>query len=95
MKNFVKAMKKDESKFLYIYRKFPTLTEAILKEGIFVGPDRRKLMNDPTFDAFLNCLERCTWKALNVEVTNFLGNQKSNNYEALVEELLQAYEKLG
>ena len=95
MKNFVKAMKKDGSRFLYLCSKFPTLSEAKLREGIFVGPDIRKLLNDPAFDASLNRLEMCAWEAFKAVVTNFLGNRKSNDYESLVEELLKAYEKLG
>ena len=59
VKNFVRAMKKDRSGFLHLCSKFLTLNEARLREGIFVGPNIRKVMNNPAFDASLNCLMRC------------------------------------
>jgi len=38
MKNFVKAMNQEESAFTYLREEFPRLSEAKLKEGIFIGP---------------------------------------------------------
>ena len=37
MKNFVKAMNQEEVAFTYLWEKFPRLSEAKLKEGIFIG----------------------------------------------------------
>jgi hypothetical protein len=36
-------MKKDGPVFLYLQQKLPRLSEAKIKEGIFVGPQIRKL----------------------------------------------------
>jgi hypothetical protein len=36
MKNFVKAM--NQEAFTYLREKFPKLSEAKLKEGVFIGP---------------------------------------------------------
>ena len=66
-----------------------------LRVSILVRPDKRKLMNDPTFDGSLNRLEKCASEALKAVVTNFLDSQKSDNNEALVEKLLTAFEKQG
>jgi len=38
MKDFVKAMNQEEAAFTYLRKKFPRLSEAKLKEGIFTGP---------------------------------------------------------
>jgi len=38
MKNLVKAMNQEEAAFTYLREKFPRLSEAKLKEGIFIGP---------------------------------------------------------
>jgi hypothetical protein len=38
MKNFVKAMDQTGSVFKYLVEKLPWLSEAKIKEGIFVGP---------------------------------------------------------
>ena len=37
MKNFVKAMNQEETAFTYLREKFPRLSEAKLKEVIFIG----------------------------------------------------------
>ena len=38
MKNFVKAMNQEETAFTYLWEMFARLSEAKLKEGIFIGP---------------------------------------------------------
>jgi len=38
MKNFVKAMNQVEAAFTYLQEKFPRLSEAKMKEGIFIDP---------------------------------------------------------
>ena len=78
MKNFVKAMAKTNSLgFQYLCKKFPKLSEAKLKEGIFVGPQIREVFNDREFEASLNDLELEAWKAFKWVCENFLGNYKS------------------
>ena len=38
MKNSVKAMDQEEAAFTYLWEKFRRLSEAKLKEGVFIGP---------------------------------------------------------
>jgi len=38
MKYFVKALNQEEAAFTYLGENFPRLSEAKLKEGIFIGP---------------------------------------------------------
>jgi hypothetical protein len=54
MKNFVKAMDKNGDGFLFLKLKFPKLSDAKIKEGIFVGPQIRTLLKDASFVKKLN-----------------------------------------
>ena len=95
-KNLVKAMAKSNSNgFQYITRKFPNISDAKLKEGIFVGPQVRELMRDTGFEETLTELERGAWKDLRWLCENFLGNNKSPTYQDGVQRLLQSYQLLG
>jgi hypothetical protein len=42
MKQFVKGLPKTENCFQYLCKRFPHLSEAKLKEGVFIGPDKKK-----------------------------------------------------
>ena len=96
MKNFVKAMAKQNSNdFEFLCKKFPKLSLAKLKEGIFVGPQIRKVFEDPEFEKTLNTLELRAWHAFKWICSNFLGNVKSNSYQEGVAELLAAYKEMG
>ena len=50
MKNFVKAMDNDSDAFRYLRDKFPELCDAKIKEGIFIGPQMRKIAADKQFE---------------------------------------------
>jgi len=50
MKNFVKGMDKTRRGFEYLRNKFPSVSDAKIKEGIFIGPQIRELMQDKQFD---------------------------------------------
>ncbi|UYV80797.1 hypothetical protein LAZ67_19001756 [Cordylochernes scorpioides] len=54
MKNFVKAMDRNASGFAYLKQKFSSISEAKIKEGIFVGPQIRELQQDGNFQNSLN-----------------------------------------
>ncbi|GFX92509.1 uncharacterized protein TNCV_1707851 [Trichonephila clavipes] len=95
MEQFVKALDKEGACFKYLCEQFPGLSDAKLKEGIFVGPDIRKLLKDETFVTKMEMKEKNVWNSFKLVVTGFLGNKKDPNYKALVAELLQNYEILG
>lgn len=95
IKNFVKAMDRNGEGFLYLKSIFPRLSEAKLKEGIFVGPDIRKIIKDSNFLLKLNTEEKNAWLSFVDVVKNFLGNKKSPNYEEMVSKLLEDYKALG
>lgn len=50
-------MNKNGTAFHYLRQKFPRLSEAKIKEGIFVGP-QINLLKDEHFDTFLEDKEK-------------------------------------
>ena len=96
MKNFVKAMDRNGEGFRYLQKKFPKISDAKIKEGIFVPNSQiRTLINDPMFLRCLNAKEAAAWQSFTSVVRKFLGNYRAENYEVLVRELLQNYKELG
>lgn len=95
IKQLVKALDKESAAFKYLIQKFPALSEAKVKEGIFVGPDIRQLLNDDNFELTMDNLQLAAWKAFRSICKDFLGNHRSPNYMDIVQELLQSYEALG
>jgi len=61
MKICVKAMNQEEAAFTYLWEKFPRLSGAKLKEGIFTGPQIRGLIKDEYFDKLLQGDEKAAW----------------------------------
>jgi hypothetical protein len=52
--NFVKGMDKTGRGFEYVRNKFPNLSDAKIREGIFIGPQIGELMQDKEIDEDLN-----------------------------------------
>jgi len=80
MKNFVKAMNQEEVAFTYLWEKFPRLSEAKLKEGIFVGPQLWDLIKEEYFDTLLQGDEKSAWDSFKFVVKGFLENRRAQNY---------------
>jgi hypothetical protein len=95
MKQFVKALDKDGNCFKYICRSFPGLSMEKLKAGIFDGPKIRKLIKDSNFKKYMNDIEASAWSSYVSVIENFLGNQKADNYEELVLNMLTNFKNLG
>ncbi|GFY01890.1 protein KIAA0100 [Trichonephila clavipes] len=95
MKQFVKALHKEGECFKYLCEQFPGLSDAKLKEGIFVGLDIRKLLKVEAFVSNMEMKEKNAWNSFKLVVAGFLGNKKDPNYKALVAELLQNCKILG
>lgn len=53
MKQFVKALDKNNASFEYLCKKIPRLSDAKIN-GVFDGPQIRSLMADEKFDATMN-----------------------------------------
>ena len=95
IKQFVKALDKNGSSFKFIQTMFPGISYAKLKEGIFVGPDIRKMLRSEEFKNQMNPLEKKAWSSFEDVVKNFLGNHKSDNYKLLIKNLIKSFQKLG
>ncbi|UYV62448.1 hypothetical protein LAZ67_2000628 [Cordylochernes scorpioides] len=95
MKNFVKAMDRNASGFAYLKQKFSSISEAKIKEGIFVGPQFRELQQDGNFQNSLNEVEAAAWNSFRNVCKNFLGSVKVENYRDIVNDLLLSYKALG
>jgi len=95
MKNFVKAMDRNGSVFKYQAEKFPRLSEAKIKEGVFVGPQIHKLFRDDMFNILLQGNEKRAWNAFRLVSANFPGNIWAGNYKELIKDMLSLYHKLG
>ena len=66
-----------------------------MKEGIFIGPQIQDIIKDEYFDKLLQGDEKAAWDSFKFAVKVFLGNRRAQNYEELVNNLLQSYRKLG
>ena len=71
MKNFVKAMDREGSRFAFL--QIPQIIMEKLKAGIFDSSQIRELMKDPMFDETLVEAKLSAWQSLKLVVTNFLG----------------------
>ena len=74
MKLFVNALCREGDAFKYLVQKFPHISDAKLKAGVFVGPDIRELMKDSEFVATMTTIEQNAWCSFVSVVKNFLGN---------------------
>jgi len=95
MKNFVKVMDKTGCGFEYLRNMFPNVSDAKIKEGIFIGPQIRELMQDKQFNEDLNETERNVWLSFKRICKDFLGNHKAANYQDVVQDLLTSDKAMG
>ena len=93
MKNSVKAL--DKTSFAYLRSMFPQITDAKIKEGIFAGPQIRKVIADRRFEELLNGKDLHAWVAFKSVVAKFLGNHNSADYKEIVKQCINAYSKTG
>ena len=76
IKNFVKAMDKAGAGFTYLTRKFPRISDAKIKEGVFIGPRIRQLLENDGFDQALSGMKKLCVKHLSW-LPQFFGKLKS------------------
>jgi hypothetical protein len=81
--------------FQYLQQKFPWVSDAMIKKGIFISPHMKELINDTNFDEVLEGTENTVWEAFKLVLDNFLGNHKVPNYRQLVHQMLEAYQTMG
>jgi hypothetical protein len=87
IKYFIKALDQNGAGFMYCYK---------IREGLFVGPKIRKLIQDVKFEDQLNEMEKAAWNSLNNVTAIFeRGNRKAENYRDMVANLVQSYKATG
>ncbi|GBM70538.1 hypothetical protein AVEN_47654-1 [Araneus ventricosus] len=95
MKQFIKSLPKDGECFRYLCSKFPKLSEAKLKEGVFTGPDIRILLSDSLCSETMGDNETEAWDSFKDVVHRLLVNTKDPLYKTIVQRILTAYEARG
>ncbi|GBM61358.1 hypothetical protein AVEN_112241-1 [Araneus ventricosus] len=95
MKQFVKVLPKEGECFKYLCDQFPGLSEAKLKESVFIGPNIRKIMKDENFETKMETNERKAGESFKLVIISFLGNEKDPNYKSIVEEMIKNFKILG
>jgi hypothetical protein len=89
MKQFVKAL--DGNCFNYLGNKFPALSQAKVKEGIFVGPQIRALTKDRIFQESMTP----AWISFKEVIDKSLGCKMSLRLNFIFSHLDQFPENLG
>jgi hypothetical protein len=78
----------------HIRKIFPRLADANVKDGIFTGPQIRVMLASRDLEQTMTVVERNAWEAFRMVATYFLGKDNCENYEEIVESLIQHYEVL-
>jgi putative heme iron utilization protein len=73
----VRAMDKESEGIAYLRQTFSKLSEAKLKEGIFVIPQITQLFDDQDFSTKLTSTDGRAWKAFGNVCRNFLVNEEA------------------
>ena len=94
MKQFVKALNKENACFKYIREKLPNLNAENVKEDVFVGPQIRKLTKDLQFLSTMTNVEK-TWLSFAEVVSKFLGHTTDSDYQNIVRNMLACFEALA
>lgn len=96
IKQLIKALKnRGSDSFLYLFTKFPKVSEAKMKEGILDGPQIRELIKDTEFPSKMKADEKKAWRSFIDVCDKFLGNNKDSNYQRIVKELIVNYQAVG
>jgi hypothetical protein len=94
MKIFVKALNKEGKAFTYFRKKFLRLSEAKIKEGIFIGPQINTVLQDTAFEILSDTEKKKAWTAFKFLCSSILGNEKSENYMEIVSEMLESFQAM-
>ena len=70
---------------------FPSLSDAKIKGGIFIGPQISTMLKSESLEAKMNETEKEAWQAFRGVVNGFLGNERNQNYKELMKKLIKSY----
>jgi hypothetical protein len=88
-------MNKESEGFAHFRQKFPKISEAKVKGGIFFCPQITQLFKDRDFSRKWNLTERRAWKAFENICSNFTDIEKEENYNEILQQLILSYSALG
>ncbi|GBM73038.1 hypothetical protein AVEN_115680-1 [Araneus ventricosus] len=94
MKIFVKALVREGVAFLHLRNKFKHLSDAKVKEGMFIGPQIKALFRDEEFET-KTVRSRKAILVFKSVCAHFLGNKKAENYEGLVCDIVKCFRVIG
>jgi hypothetical protein len=80
--------------FRHLTEKFPGISAAEIKGDVFALPQMCQLFSEKPFDCILSGNEKRAWNYFRLLATNFMGYNRADNYNELVESLLFSYQKL-
>ncbi|GFG37707.1 hypothetical protein Cfor_11784 [Coptotermes formosanus] len=66
-------MDQNSTGFMYLENKFPGISNAKIKEGVFVGPQIRELIQNVKFEDQLSEVVKAAWKSFKSVTTSFWG----------------------
>ena len=89
------ALKPTSRAFRHIRQMFPSISEAKVKGGIFVGSQIRRMLASEELEEQMYDLEKNDWQAFRMIVEGFFGNHRRDDYAMVVSNLIESYEKLG
>ena len=95
IKPLVKALDKDSFAFAYLAEKFSSLSQAKIKEGIFISLQIRKIALDKTFNTHLKRKEKFAFESFKKFCDNLLEKHCSEDYLQVVNDLLRHYHSMG
>jgi len=88
-------MDQNSTEFMYLKNRFPTISDAKIKEGISVGPQIRELIQDVKSEDQLSEDEKALLQSCKNITTHLSGNHKAENYHDMMTDLIQSYKAMG
>ena len=89
-RQFVKALNLTSRAFRHIRQMFPSISEAKVKGGIFVGPQIRRMLASEDLEEQMSDLKRNAWQAFKMIVKGFHGNHRRDDYAMMVSNLIES-----
>jgi len=81
MKNFIQAVNKHGRGFEYLRKKILELSDAKLKEGVFIGPQVCDIINDDLSEHLLMETEKSAWLMFKVVFSIFPWKRTSQKLQ--------------
>lgn len=95
VKQFIKAIPKDEQTFQTFWAMFPKISDAKLQEGVLTGPDIGRMINFDEFNRNMPRKYKRAWNSIKLIIKDFLGNHKATNYKEIVRDLMKNMRAMG